>query len=207
MAEDRAETTVADAKNGAVEAPDATAKQALLTCGEVARRLGVTRSTVIRHEKAGRLRATKGDGGVRYFTPDEVDALALKLGLAPKEPHPKIDEGTLAAQVFQRLEAGSTLTQLVIEFRQPPQALTELWRAWRLGFAGLERARIRREAWEREEREARILIENDKTRARERAIDERENARVDRQWEKVASTASKLGVAGVGAAGGGPKPG
>ena len=83
MADDRAETPVAEPNVGVAQATDATAKRASgvgsgasLTCSEAARRLGVTRSTVIRHEKAGRLRATRGEGGVRYFAPDEVDATA-----------------------------------------------------------------------------------------------------------------------------------
>jgi len=92
-----------------------------LTRRQAAVRLGISPTSVRRLEKRGDLSPTLGDKGKRLFEPGEVDALAVSrrppASVAGNDPLP---EGTspsaeisVDARVFQQLEEGQTLPQVV----------------------------------------------------------------------------------------------
>lgn len=91
------------------------------TRSEAARVLGVGRSTVVRMEKAGELRA-KVDGGVHSFDPAEVAELARRRrNVATMKP------GELAALVFQQFEDGKELSDIVRELQIEPATVRRLY--------------------------------------------------------------------------------
>lgn len=138
-----------------------------LTRGQAAAALGVSKSTVRRMESTGALRPVAVVGGVRYFAPQDVEALAVRS-------HHAASVGDLAAVTFRRFNEGATLRDLVIELRQPPEVLRELRRQWSMDWEAGEKERRRQEAAARDEREA------------------REHERLMRQYDRDAREAEKL---------------
>jgi DNA-binding transcriptional MerR regulator len=117
-------------------------KDATLTRDDVAKRLGVSLSTVRRFE-GSRLHPLVTDKGVRRFKPADVEALAISLAAkrntlrnAEKayERAAELPKGELAALVFERLEQRHSLAEIVIALRVPPEDVRELYHSWLVGL-------------------------------------------------------------------------
>jgi len=100
-----------------------------LTRSDVAARLGVSVSTVRRLEW-DRLHPELDDRGVHRFDPAEVDALALKPAVAAGRARRTSTAGRIAAKVFRMFERGHDIAAIVIETRQPPTAVRQLYHEW-----------------------------------------------------------------------------
>jgi transcriptional regulator with XRE-family HTH domain len=117
--------------------------QVRLTRTEVAKRLGVSTSTVRRYE-GGRLHPVKDAAGAWTFDPAEVAALAAELVSdpahtpgargVPQEAPPELPRGELAARVFERLEQRQTLAEIVIGLRVAPELVRALYHEWLVGL-------------------------------------------------------------------------
>lgn len=125
-------------------------KQATLTRDDVAKRLGVSVSTVRRLE-GSKLHPLVADNGVRRFKPADVEQLAVALAANQNKPRNAqkaeervavLSKGELAALVFERLEQRHSLAEIVIALRVPPDEVRELYHTWLVGlWAGeLQRA-------------------------------------------------------------------
>ena len=117
-------------------------KQATLTRDDVAKRLGVSVSTVRRLE-GSKLHPLVTANGVRRFKPDDVERLAAALAANQNTPRtadkaavraPELPKGELAALVFERLEQRNSLAEIVIALRVPPEEVRELYHAWLVGL-------------------------------------------------------------------------
>ncbi len=116
-----------------------------LTRGQVAARLGISISTVRRHEGT-RLHPTIDGDDVRWFDSNEVAALASELAntasgkrktteaSTTREASPTRSTGELAALVFERLEQRQSLPEIVIGLRIAPEVVRELFDQWCLGL-------------------------------------------------------------------------
>lgn len=118
------------------------ANQPSLTRDAVAKRLGVSVSTVRRFEGT-RLHPVITDKGVRMFTPESVERLAAALAAEQNTPRAmqkaamravELPRGELAALVFERLEQRHSLAEIVIALRVPPEEVRELYHAWLVGL-------------------------------------------------------------------------
>jgi DNA-binding transcriptional MerR regulator len=118
------------------------AKQASLTRDDVAKRLGVSISTVRRLE-GSRLHPLVTDKGVRRFRPADVEQLAAALAAEQNTPRNaqkaaahaiELGKGELAARVFERLEQRHSLAEIVIALRLPPDEVRELYHTWLVGL-------------------------------------------------------------------------
>ncbi len=117
-------------------------KQASLTRDDVAKRLGVSVSTVRRLE-GSRLHPVITDRGVRRFKPADVEQLAAVLAAEQNTPRNaekaalravELSKGELAALVFERLEQRHSLAEIVIALRVPPDDVRELYHTWLVGL-------------------------------------------------------------------------
>jgi len=117
-------------------------KQASLTRDDVAKRLGVSVSTVRRLE-GSRLHPLITDKGVRRFRPAEVEQLAAVLAAEQNTPRNaekaavravELTKGELAGLVFERLEQRHSLAEIVIALRVPPDDVRELYHTWLVGL-------------------------------------------------------------------------
>jgi DNA-binding transcriptional MerR regulator len=117
-------------------------KQASLTRDDVAKRLGVSVSTVRRLE-GSRLHPLITDKGVRRFKPADVEQLAAILAAEQNTPRNaekaavravELTKGELAALVFERLEQRHSLAEIVIALRVPPDDVRELYHTWLVGL-------------------------------------------------------------------------
>lgn len=154
---------------------------ALLTRYEVGKRLGKSKTWVRAHEGT-LLHPICGDDGVWRFDQKEVDALDAQQRAAEAAS----PQGDLEARVFERLDQGASLHQLVVELRQPADTLRAIWEQWRKGFEAGRRAERNREE---ESREARAVEERqkDSDRAeREFLADMRAG---DREWDRIMARA------------------
>jgi DNA-binding transcriptional MerR regulator len=117
-------------------------KDACLTRDDVAKRLGVSVSTVRRLE-GSRLHPLITDKGVRRFKPGDVEQLAAVLAAEQNTPRNaekaavravELTKGELAALVFERLEQRHSLAEIVIALRVPPDDVRELYHTWLVGL-------------------------------------------------------------------------
>ena len=111
------------------------AAAALLTRGQVARRLGVAVASVRRLE--GTKLHPQRDGAVWLFEPAEVDRVATERAVTPKAARPASggkDDGDLAAEVFGLLDLRRSFSAIVRHTRQPPAVIRKLYLDWRSGF-------------------------------------------------------------------------
>jgi AcrR family transcriptional regulator len=117
-------------------------KQASLTRDDVAKRLGVSVSTVRRLE-GSKLHPVVTNTGVRRFKPADVEQLAASLAVTQNKPRnddkpviraPERTKGELAAAVFERLEQRHSLAEIVIALHVTPEEVRELYHAWLVGL-------------------------------------------------------------------------
>lgn len=115
---------------------------ATLTRDDVAKRLGVSVSTVRRLEGT-RIHPLVTDNGVRRFKAADVEELAIALAAKRNSLRnaekaytraAELPKGELAALVFERLEQRHSLAEIVIALRVPPEEVRELFHAWRVGL-------------------------------------------------------------------------
>ncbi len=110
-----------------------------LTRPMVAKRLGMTIRSVERLQAGGVLRgelSTARGVKVWVFDPNEVTALMIARSPSPKTL------GDVAAYAFQLFEASKPLSEIVVQLRQPPQVIRELYSEW---LKGLEEGEAERE--------------------------------------------------------------
>jgi hypothetical protein len=119
-------------------------KPDLLTRAQVARRLGISLSSVRRME-GERLHPTVGADGVRRFDPAEVASVASDLiervPASGKRRHgtsdagsPAVAPGELAARVFECLEERQSLAEIVVGLRVAPDVVRKLHHEWLVGL-------------------------------------------------------------------------
>lgn len=117
-------------------------RMAALTRDDVARRLGVSISTVRRLEGT-RLHPLIDDKSVRRFKASDVERLAKELEAEQRSPRnaqqavvraAEMSKGELAALVFERLEQRHSLSEIVIALRVPPEDVRELYHTWLVGL-------------------------------------------------------------------------
>lgn len=115
---------------------------AALTRHDVAKRLGVSISTVRRLE-GERLHPLIDGKGVRRFKASDVERLAKELEAEQRSPRnaqqavvraAEMSKGELAALVFERLEQRHSLSEIVIALRVPPEDVRELYHTWLVGL-------------------------------------------------------------------------
>jgi len=117
-------------------------RMAALTRDDVARRLGVSISTVRRLEGT-RLHPLIDDKSVRRFKASDVERLARELEADQRSPRnaqqavvraAEMSKGELAALVFERLEQRHSLSEIVIALRVPPEDVRDLYHTWLVGL-------------------------------------------------------------------------
>lgn len=117
-------------------------RMAALTRDDVAKRLGVSISTVRRLEGT-RLHPSIDDKSVRRFKASDVERLAKELEAEQRSPRnaqqavvraAEIPKGELAALVFERLEQRHSLAEIVIALRVPPEDVRDLYHSWLVGL-------------------------------------------------------------------------
>jgi hypothetical protein len=117
-------------------------RMAALTRDDVAKRLGVSISTVRRLEGT-RLHPSIDDKSVRRFKASDVERLAKELEAEQRSPRnaqqavvraAEMPKGELAALVFERLEQRHSLSEIVIALRVPPEDVRELYHSWLVGL-------------------------------------------------------------------------
>jgi DNA-binding transcriptional MerR regulator len=117
-------------------------RMAALTRDDVAKRLGVSISTVRRLEGT-RLHPLIDDKSVRRFKASDVERLAKELEAEQRSPRnaqqavvhaAEMSKGELAALVFERLEQRHSLSEIVIALRIPPEDVRELYHTWLVGL-------------------------------------------------------------------------
>jgi hypothetical protein len=117
-------------------------RMAALTRDDVAKRLGVSISTVRRLEGT-RLHPTIDSKSVRHFKASDVERLAKDLQAEQRSPRnaqqavvrvAEIPKGELAALVFERLEQRHSLSEIVIALRVPPEDVRDLYHTWLVGL-------------------------------------------------------------------------
>lgn len=98
-----------------------------LTRGQVARRLGVTVTTVVRKEKSGALPFTIDDDGIHRFRAEDVE----KVRISPTRRRKELDTpGEVAAYAFNRFRGGATARDLVVELKITPERARALFEMW-----------------------------------------------------------------------------
>lgn len=117
-------------------------RMAALTRDDVAKRLGVSISTVRRLEGT-RLHPLIDDKSVRRFKASDVERVAKELEAEQRSPRnaqqavvraAEMSKGELAALVFERLEQRHSLSEIVIALRVPPEDVRELYHTWLVGL-------------------------------------------------------------------------
>lgn len=115
---------------------------AALTRDDVAKRLGVSISTVRRLEGT-RLHPSIDSNSVRRFKASDVERLAKELQAEQRSPRnaqqavvraAEMSKGELAALVFEKLEQRHSLSEIVIALRVPPEDVRELYHTWLVGL-------------------------------------------------------------------------
>jgi len=110
-------------------AGEAAASGRLLTRGQVARRLGLSLSTVRRMEGV-QLRPIVGERGVRYFEETEIQAVFVRVRRT-RMPDDEHADGTLAAAVFTLFRNGADVVAVVEELREAPEKIERLFEHWK----------------------------------------------------------------------------
>jgi DNA-binding transcriptional MerR regulator len=117
-------------------------KTATLTRDDVAKRLGVSVSTVRRLEGT-KLHPLIDDSGVRRFKASDVERYANELEAEQRTPRnaaqavvraAQLSKGEIAALVFERLEQRHSLSEIVIALRVPPEDVRDLYHTWLVGL-------------------------------------------------------------------------
>ena len=101
----------------------------LLTRGEVARRLGLSLSTVRRMEGV-QLKPIVGERGVRYFEETEIQTVLVRVRRT-RVPVDERADGTLAAAAFTRFRNGADVVAVVTELRVAPEKIESLFEHWK----------------------------------------------------------------------------
>lgn len=101
----------------------------LLTRGQVARRLGLSLSTVRRMEGV-QLKPIVGERGVRYFEETEIQAVFIRVRRT-RMPDDERADGTLAAAAFTLFRHGADVVAAVEELREPPEKIERLFEHWK----------------------------------------------------------------------------
>ena len=101
----------------------------LLTRGEVARRLGLSLSTVRRMEGV-QLKPIVGERGVRYFEETEIQTVLVRVRRT-RVPLDEHADGTLAAAAFTRFRNGADVVAVVTELRVVPETIESLFEHWK----------------------------------------------------------------------------
>jgi hypothetical protein len=94
-----------------------------LTRSDVARRLGVTVTSVRWYERTGKLNPKKDPRGVRRFDEAEVEAFARERGI----PMPGDPTTAMIARVFQMIADGKGLPDIVIATGLMPSRVRALY--------------------------------------------------------------------------------
>jgi hypothetical protein len=121
-----------------------------MTRTQVAERLGVSVSKV-RTMEGHALHPKKVDG-VNLFDTAEVEAVAKSQG---KRPTSTMTEGQIAAAVFDLIDHGKELREIVIALEQPPALVRALYDEWMDDFNDGRARRTKAEQDEKAEREQR----------------------------------------------------
>src|SRR5882724_9074736 len=100
----------------------------LLKRGDVARRLGLSQSTVRRME-GKTLQPSLGPRGTRYFVEEHVEAVLVRIRRT-QLAEPPDSTGALAAQVFERFRCGLNAVDVVKELRIDPDWVETLAADW-----------------------------------------------------------------------------
>lgn len=117
-------------------------RMAALTRDDVAKRLGVSISTVHRLEGT-RLHPSIDSNSVRRFKASDVERLAKELEAEQRSPRnaqqavvraAEMSKGELAALVFEKLEQRHSLSEIVIALRVPPEDVRDLYHTWLVGL-------------------------------------------------------------------------
>ena len=103
-----------------------------MTRTQVADRLGISIAGVRRMEGKS-LHPTKEVDGVWRFDAADVEALAAERTSSSSAKLRRSDAGELAAEAYTLFQKGLAPRQVVIELRQPPDAIETLHRKWRQG--------------------------------------------------------------------------
>jgi hypothetical protein len=116
-------------------------------------------------------------GGVHYFDPEEVAALAWSVGAKRLGVRGQQDEGEIAALAFLAFDEGRDLFEIVTQLRIPPEKVRALYREWR--EPNLEQHEVARRKRER--------LRNQRQRdEEEQRRHEKEMARMDRDMARLA---------------------
>ncbi len=102
--------------------------QGELTRREVAKRLGVSVSTVRRMEGV-ELHPIQDHQGIWRFAEDEVRK-AAKSRRPGRSRYARAQDGPIAARVFKAFAAGHTLREIVIEHEVHPAVVRDLYAHW-----------------------------------------------------------------------------
>ena len=101
----------------------------LLTRGQVARRLGLSLSTVRRMEGV-QLKPIVGERGVRYFEETEIQTVLVRVRRT-RMPDDERAGGALAAAAFTRFRIGADVVAVVTELRESPEKIEKLFEHWK----------------------------------------------------------------------------
>lgn len=123
---DANEACEAEIVTGAASAPGT---GAFLTRRQVARRLGLSLSTVRRME-GGELKPIIDERGVRYFEATEIQAVFVRVRRMRRPDNERAD-GTLAAAAFTLFQSGADVVAVVKELREAPERIEALFDHWK----------------------------------------------------------------------------
>jgi len=100
----------------------------LLTRGQVARRLGMSLSSVRRME-GEQLKPIVDARGVHHFEETEIQAVFVRVRRA-RAPHDDRADGALAAAAFALFRSGADVIAVVKELREAPERIEALFGQW-----------------------------------------------------------------------------
>lgn len=101
----------------------------LLTRGQVARRLGLSLSTVRRMEGV-QLKPIVGERGVRYFEETEIQTVLVRVRRT-RMPNDERADGALAAAAFTLFRNGADVVDVVKQLREVPEKIEQLFGQWK----------------------------------------------------------------------------
>ena len=101
----------------------------LLTRGQVARRLGLSLTSVRRMEGV-QLNPIVGERGVRYFEETEIQTVLVRVRRT-RVPDDERADGALAAAAFALFRNGADVVAVVTELREPPAKIEGLFEHWK----------------------------------------------------------------------------
>lgn len=101
----------------------------LLTRAQVARRLGMSLSSVRRME-GEQLKPIVDARGVHHFEETEIQAVFVRVRRA-RAPHDERADGTLAAAAFTLFRRGADVIAVVKELHETPEKIEQLFEEWK----------------------------------------------------------------------------